>query len=124
MAIILSATLLRSTIAADNRPMPIPGLTYFPDSNAIVIHNGTIWDNRPLYCNRRYTVILAGEMPSLNGPMGTLYGGIARGETRVLLQHFAGRIARPGAALKDITLETLSQEVVIGLMGVSVMNPR
>ena len=30
---------------------------------------------------------------------------------------------RPGAGLKDITLETLSQEVVIGLMGVSLMNP-
>ena len=31
---------------------------------------------------------------------------------------------RPGVELKDVTLETLSQEVVIGLMGVSVMNPK
>ena len=31
---------------------------------------------------------------------------------------------RPGAKLKELTLETLSQEVVIGLMGVSLMNPR
>ena len=31
---------------------------------------------------------------------------------------------RDSVALKDVTLETLSQEVVIGLMGVSVMNPK
>ena len=30
---------------------------------------------------------------------------------------------RPGVALASVTLETLSQEVVIGLMGVTVMNP-
>jgi hypothetical protein len=30
---------------------------------------------------------------------------------------------RPGAELESVTLETLSQEVVIGLMGVSLMNP-
>ena len=30
---------------------------------------------------------------------------------------------RPGVALKDVTLETLSEEVVIGLMAASVMNP-
>ena len=30
---------------------------------------------------------------------------------------------RPGVALKDVTLETFSQDVVIGLMGVSLMNP-
>jgi len=30
---------------------------------------------------------------------------------------------RPGAVLKSVTLETLSEEVVIGLMGVTVMNP-
>ena len=30
---------------------------------------------------------------------------------------------RPGVELSDVTLETLSQDVVIGLMGVSVMNP-
>ena len=31
---------------------------------------------------------------------------------------------RSGVALKDVTLETLSQEVVIGLMGVSVMSSK
>ena len=31
---------------------------------------------------------------------------------------------RPGVALQSVTLETLSDEVVIGLMGVSIMNPR
>ncbi len=30
---------------------------------------------------------------------------------------------RPGVELKGVTLETLSQEVVIGLMGLSIMNP-
>jgi hypothetical protein len=30
---------------------------------------------------------------------------------------------RPGIELKDVSLETLSLDVVIGLMGVSVMNP-
>jgi hypothetical protein len=30
---------------------------------------------------------------------------------------------RPGVELKEITLETLSQDVVIGLMGASIMNP-
>ena len=30
---------------------------------------------------------------------------------------------RPGVALESVTLETLSLEVVVGLMGVSVMNP-
>ena len=30
---------------------------------------------------------------------------------------------RPGFTLKDISLETLSQDVVIGLMAVSIINP-
>ena len=30
---------------------------------------------------------------------------------------------RPGVALESITLETLSQEVIIGLMGASLLNP-
>ena len=30
---------------------------------------------------------------------------------------------RPGVALKSVTLETQSEEVVIGLMGLTVMNP-
>ena len=35
-----------------------------------------------------------------------------------------GRRLRPGQVLKSVTLETLSEQVVIGLMGVTVMNPR
>jgi hypothetical protein len=31
---------------------------------------------------------------------------------------------RPGVALESVTLETLSQEVVIGLMGITVMNSK
>ena len=31
---------------------------------------------------------------------------------------------RKGKELKSITLETLSQEVVVGLMGISVMNEK
>ena len=31
---------------------------------------------------------------------------------------------RPGAVLRNVTLETLSEEVVIGLMGLTIMNPR
>jgi hypothetical protein len=34
------------------------------------------------------------------------------------------RKLRPGVMLKEITLEALSQESVIGLMGVSIMNPK
>ena len=30
---------------------------------------------------------------------------------------------RPNVALETVTLETLSQQVVVGLMGVTVMNP-
>ena len=31
---------------------------------------------------------------------------------------------RPDAALESVTLETLSQEVIVGLMGASLMNPK
>ncbi len=34
------------------------------------------------------------------------------------------RRLRPDAALASITLETLSQEVIVGVMGASLMNPR
>ena len=77
----------------------LPGLLYAPEQDAIILRNGAEWNNRPLYCHQRYTVVLAGEQPGLNGPMGFLYVGVRRGETCVLLQHFAERIARyrPGA---------------------------
>jgi hypothetical protein len=31
---------------------------------------------------------------------------------------------KPGATLDSVTLETLSMETILGLMGVSVMNPQ
>jgi hypothetical protein len=34
------------------------------------------------------------------------------------------RKLRPGVTLESVTLEALSQESVIGLMGVSIMNPK
>jgi hypothetical protein len=34
-----------------------------------------------------------------------------------------GWTLRPGVRVKEVTLETLSPEVIVGLMGVSVMNP-
>ncbi|MFA4945615.1 MAG: hypothetical protein WC789_13065 [Lentisphaeria bacterium] len=90
----LLGTALLSGTAASNAGQPLPGLVYAPEGDAIVIHNGTEWNNRPLYCARRITVVLAGEQPSLNGPMGILYAGIERSGTRVLLQNFANRVAR------------------------------
>ncbi len=70
------------------------GLIYRPEGDAIVIRNGTRWDNRPLYCNERFSLVWAGEMPSLKGEMGILYAGIERGGTRLALQQFADRIGR------------------------------
>lgn len=72
----------------------LPGLVYTPEGDAIVVRNGTAWYNRPLYCHRRYTFIWAGEMPSVSGPMGSLCVGIRRGGARLMLQQFAGRVAR------------------------------
>jgi hypothetical protein len=34
------------------------------------------------------------------------------------------RRLRPDATLESVTLETLSQEVIVGLMGASLMNPQ
>lgn len=67
---------------------------YQPQGDAIVIENGTRWDNRPLYCHERFSFVWSGEMPSLKGEMGTLYAGIGRGEARVPLHQFAKRIMR------------------------------
>jgi hypothetical protein len=69
-------------------------LIYAPQGDAIVIENGTRWNNRPLYCHERFPFVWAGEMPSLRGEMGTLYAGIERGGVRVPLQQFATRIMR------------------------------
>ena len=70
------------------------GLIYAPQGDAIVIENGTRWNNRPLYCHERFPFVWAGEMPSLKGEMGILYAGIERGGVRIPLQHFATRIMR------------------------------
>ncbi|MCX6879800.1 MAG: hypothetical protein NTW21_39250 [Verrucomicrobia bacterium] len=70
------------------------GLIYAPQGDAIVIENGTRWNNRPLYCHERFPFVWAGEMPSLKGEMGILYAGIERGGVRVPLQQFATRIMR------------------------------
>jgi len=51
------------------------------------------------------------KVPPSTVPLGTNCRGVA----------LPWRL-RPGVALESVTLETLSQEVVIGLMGVTVMN--
>ncbi len=79
---------------ADSAAQRLPGLTYWPEGDAIVVRNGDVWDNRPLYANGRYAFFKAGEMPSLAGPTGRLCLAVSRGETRVPLHHFAERVAR------------------------------
>ncbi len=80
-------------------------LIYEPDGDAIVITNGTRWNNRPLYCFERFAFAWSGEMPSLNGQMGVLYAGIDRGGNRIFLQDFAHRIMRyrPGRMEWELT---------------------
>ena len=69
-----------SVLAATANPAAVlPGLVYHPEGDAIVVRNGTRWDNRPLYCNARQRFVMAGEMPGLSGVMGTLNVGIVRG---------------------------------------------
>ena len=70
------------------------GLIYAPDGDAIVITNGTRWNNRPLYCHERFSLVWSGEMPALQGEMGVMYFGFQRGSQRVLLQHFSHRVMR------------------------------
>ena len=93
--------------AAQSSPpstFPIPGLVYQPEGEAIVLRNGNRWDNRPLYCHERMAIVYGGEMPALNGRMGTLYGGIERGGKRLPFHHFAERMMRylPGLSLIHI----------------------
>src|SRR5512137_2754587 len=70
------------------------GLVYSPEGDAIVITNGTRWNNRPLYCHERFSLVWSGEMPALQGEMGVMYFGFQRGNQRVLLQHFSHRVMR------------------------------
>ena len=72
----------------------LPGLVYHPEGDAIVLENGTRWYNRPLYCNTRYAVILAGEMPGLTSPLGTLQGAVKTGTATARLDEFSKRIMR------------------------------
>jgi hypothetical protein len=72
----------------------LPGLVYHPDGDAIVIENGTRWDNRPLYAHERLTILLSGEQPGVSGAMGRLYVVFARGGKRIALHEFDQRIAR------------------------------
>ena len=70
------------------------GLIYAPEGDAIVIVNGTRWNNRPLYCHERFAFVWSGEMPRLQGEMGTLYAGYERDAVRVPLHQFESRIMR------------------------------
>jgi len=83
-----------SGITARHNDVKLLGLIYAPENDAIVVHNGTRWNNRPLYCHERFSWVRSGEMPSLSGEMGALYVGIQRGSNCVLLQHFAQRTMR------------------------------
>ncbi len=91
--------------AAGNPAAALPGLVYHPEGDAIVVHNGTRWDNRPLYCNARQRFVFAGEMPGLSGGMGTLNAGVVRGNVRLQLDQFSQRTARyrPGRMEWEVT---------------------
>lgn len=81
-------------VGTDGGPGVLPGLIYHPEGDAIVVRNGTRWDNRPLYCNARTMLIMAGEMPGLSSELGTLRVGVRRGDERLQLDQFSERVAR------------------------------
>lgn len=102
----IALTLLAIGISAlAGNQVRLPRLAYFPEADAIVCENGTRWDNRPLYCNERFTLIKAGEQPGLSGPMGRMYIAVARGGTKLLLHQFQNRVARyrPGRMEWELT---------------------
>jgi hypothetical protein len=72
----------------------LPGLVYHPEGDAIVVRNGTRWDNRPLYCNARKMVVYAGEMPGLSCELGKLRVGIRRGDVCLQFDQFNERVMR------------------------------
>jgi len=93
--ILLTLILGLLSAAAPGRADPaLPGLTYAPEGDAFVIHNGPRWYNRPLYCDRRQMVVEAGEMPGLCWPVGRLGVGIERGAVRLACNEFAQRTMR------------------------------
>jgi hypothetical protein len=93
------------TSAKEAAAQNLSGLVYHPEGDAIAICNGTRRDNRPLYCNQRQMVILAGEMPGVSSPLGNLRVGIQRGDVRVQLDQFHERVARyrPGRMEWEVT---------------------
>jgi hypothetical protein len=97
VALSLSATTRADSIlhpAALDAADTLPGLVYQPEGNAIVITNGTRWDNRPLYCHERFSFVWTGEMPGLRGEAGIFHCGIERDGQRVMLHQFANRVMR------------------------------
>ena len=103
MLVILSVSLSIQPFAWS--AAPLPGLAYHPEGDAIVIRNGTRWDNRPLYCNARQRIVMAGEMPGLSGQLGIFNAGVVRGNVRLQLDRFSDRVARyrPGRMEWDVT---------------------
>jgi hypothetical protein len=90
----ISGALLLGVLSAAAGPARLPGLVYHPEGDAIVIENGTRWDNRPLYGHERFAILRSGEQPGVTGPMGRLLTLIARGDTRLALHQFQQRSAR------------------------------
>jgi hypothetical protein len=83
------------------------GLVYSPDGDAIVITNGTRWNNRPLYCHERFSLVWSGEMPALQAVLVVEAEGnsaqlpvLSREETsgqpghRLEIKPFAGAVPR------------------------------
>jgi hypothetical protein len=96
----------------------LPGLEYHPEGDAIVISGGRRWNNRPLYCNARQMVFMVGEMPGVSGPLGTIQGGVKRGETSLKFEEFSQRVMRyrPGRMeweLSDPKFEGLALKVTV-----------
>lgn len=100
----MQAVMVRAEGGAAPEPVPspaaleanpaLPGLVYHPEGDAIVVRNGTRWDNRPLYCNARMMVVYAGEMPGLSCDLGKLRVGLKRGDVDLQLDQFSERVMR------------------------------
>lgn len=120
---LVCALAIATVLRVDAETNRLPGLTYFPANGAIVCENGTRWDNRPLYCNERFTLIKAGEQPGLSGPMGRMYVAVARGETKLLLHQFLNRVGRyrPGRMEWELTDPRLPG-VTAKLLGTTLAN--
>ena len=117
-AVVSLVLLLGAFSAAAEAPARLPGLVYHPEGDAIVIENGTRWDNRPLYGHERFAILRSGEQPGVTGPMGRLYTLIARGDTRLALHQFQQRTARYRAGrmeweVSDARLPGLTARLVI-----------